>query len=117
MAPRHGDAPAEAVGAGRETDGRDNLIVADAGPGCGHDCCAFVRACLLDQLEAEILDEIQDREQRRARGRELAHALGLGDDEGRLLEVIAYSSDISCRIAAGELLVDALERLAHAEAA
>ena len=89
----------------------------DAGPGCGHECCAFEGDCLAVQAEVELSDAIADRLHRHDVGAAMAHALGLGDDEGELFEVIAYSSDLVCRIAAGELLVAALERLAQAEAA
>ena len=60
---------------------------------------------------------IDARHHRREMGRTLALALGLGHDEGRLLEVVAYSPDLGCRIAAGERLVAALARLADPRAA
>jgi hypothetical protein len=58
-----------------------------------------------------------DRLHRRNMGRLLAHSLGLGDDEGRLLEIIAYSPSLESREAAGAFLVRALARLATPEAA
>jgi hypothetical protein len=73
--------------------------------------CLFERHCFIVQAEAELVAARADREHRRAMGRDLARALGLGDDEGRLLEVIAYSPDLGCRIAAAGMLVGALERI------
>lgn len=83
----------------------------DAGPGCGHSMCLFERDCLIRQSEVELEGAIAGRQERREMGRDLAARLGLGADEGKLFEVVAYSHDLGCRIAAGELLVGALERL------
>jgi hypothetical protein len=92
----------------------ETTIATDAGPGCGHDLCAFERDCFVLQAAVEREAARADRAHRLEMGRRLAHALGLGDDEGRLLEVIAYSPDLGCRIAAGAMLVGALERLVDA---
>jgi hypothetical protein len=69
------------------------------------------------QAEVELQAARDDRRHRERMGRCMASLLGLGDDEGRLLEVIAYSPDLTGRIEAGELLVKALERLAETRAA
>lgn len=90
---------------------RNGVIAPDAGPGCGHALCLFERDCLVFQAEAELEDAVAGRQERREMGRTFARRLGLGDDEGRLLEVIAYSPDLGCRIAAAGMLVGALGRL------
>ena len=89
----------------------------DAGPGCGHSMCLFERDCLILQAEAELEAARADRLHRREVGRLLAEALALRADEAPLFEVACYSPDLSCRIAAGALLVAALERLADERAA
>jgi hypothetical protein len=112
--PRHGNAPGRAP-AGRGESDRSGAIVAQAddGPGCGHELCLFERDCLVLQAEADLQAARADREDRARMGRRLAARLGLGPDEGRLLEVIAYSPDVGCRLAAAGMLVGALERLAR----
>lgn len=87
------------------------------GPGCGHSLCLFERDCLVIQAEDELQACRAGREHRREMGRDLAGRLGLGNDEGRLLEVFAYSPDLGCRVGAAERLVAALERLADPRAA
>jgi hypothetical protein len=76
--------------------------------------CLFERHCFVVQAETELLDAVSDRAYRREKGRTLAHALRLGDDEGRLFEVVLYSSDLSSRIVAGALLCRALSEIAGA---
>jgi hypothetical protein len=87
------------------------------GPGCGHELCLFERDCLVVQAEAERVEAELDRTHRAEMGAELADRLGLGPDEGRLLEVIAYSPDLAARIAAADELVEALWRIARGRAA
>ena len=89
----------------------------DGGPGCGHDLCLFERDCLVLQADAELQAARINRRHRARMGRCIAALLGLGEDEGRLLEVIGYSPDVGCRIAAAAMLVGALERLAAGRAA
>lgn len=89
---------------------------ASDGPGCGHELCLFERHCLVLQDEVELEAARADRVHRREMGLALAHAIGLGADEAPLFEICAYSPDISCRIAAGELIVGALERLSKCAA-
>ncbi len=86
-------------------------------PVCGHDVCAFERDCLRAQADAEFRDAVADHKHRRELGSALAHSLGLGDDEGRLLEVALYSPDPGCRVAAAGMLAGALERLGEGRAA
>jgi hypothetical protein len=93
------------------TDCRTNAP--DDGPGCGHEPCLFLSECAVVQAEAERAEAYLDRLDRREMGRDLAHKLGLSDAEGPLFEVVAYSPDLACRIAAGDLIVGALERLAR----
>ena len=85
--------------------------MADEGPGCGHELCAFERDCLVVQATVELQAARADRQHRDRMGRRMASRLGLGPDEGPLLEVIAYSPDLGCRVAAAGMLVGALERL------
>lgn len=94
----------------------DEHPTTDDGPGCAHSLCLFRSMCWLDELDVMIANRREELAQRRATGLAHAHALGLGADEGELISVICYSSDLSCRIAAGELLVAALQRLAEAAA-
>ncbi len=91
-------------------------IESSDGPGCGHAVCLLERTCVLVQAERELLDHRADRAHRLHVGRTLAHCLGLGGDEGRLLEVVAYSPDLGCRIAAADMLVAALCDLTGAAA-
>jgi len=67
----------------------------------------------VDQDEAELVAARADREHRREMGQRLAHAVGLGDGEGRLFEVIAYSPDQAQRIRAADMLVAALRCLSR----
>jgi len=79
---------------------------------CGHDTCLFQRTCLVVQAEFELFEAREDRARRRERGRSLASAVGLGDAEGELFEVVLYSSELPLRIRAAELLCVALDRVA-----
>jgi hypothetical protein len=90
-----------------------NTSTAEAGPGCGHALCLFERDCLVLQADAEFQAARGDRQHRERTARYMASLIGLGEDEGRLLEVIAYSPDFECRLVAAGMLVGALERLAQ----
>jgi hypothetical protein len=83
-------------------------VIATTGPGCEHDLCAFERDCLVIAADLELFHAQVDHLRRHDEGQSLAAALGLGPDEGRLIEVALHSPSLACRVAAADLLVAVL---------
>ena len=74
---------------------------------CGHSLC-FERCGEVDDLVL-LLDDAADRAIRGENGRKWARAFGLSDAEGRLFEVVAYSSNVALKKRAAAFLGGALD--------